>query len=160
MTTEFASEAALVAAAAQAGIAWRAAGIRKLAVGLGGELGAGKTTFARALLRGLGHTGRVPSPTYTLLEHYEFGELTVVHLDLYRLAEPRELENLGLRDWLALPAVWVLIEWPERGGPLVETLDLSLRLASGADEMRTLTAEALTAAGTAALAAWIGPDIK
>ncbi len=160
MSQNFRSEDALARAAAEAGLAWREAGIRQLTVGLEGVLGAGKTAFVRALLRGLGYEGRVPSPTYTLLEHYALGELAIVHLDLYRLAEPGELEFLGLRDWLALPAVWVLVEWPDRGGRFGETLDLGLTLAIGGDESRTLTAQARSATGERALAAWLGANFK
>jgi tRNA threonylcarbamoyladenosine biosynthesis protein TsaE len=154
------SEEALSALAARAGRAWRDAGLSPLIVGLSGPLGVGKTTFVRGLLRGLGFTGRVPSPTYTLLEHYEIGALTVVHLDLYRLAEARELEYLGLRDWLALPFVWVLVEWPERGGRLAEGLDLRLAFAAGSDEQRTLEAEVGNERGREAAGAWLGTDFK
>lgn len=160
MKCDLATEAALVAAAGEAGVSWRDAGIARLTVGLYGDLGVGKTSFARALLRGLGYAGRVPSPTYTLLEHYEVGDLTVVHLDLYRLAEPRELEFIGLRDWLARPDVWVLAEWPENGGAFANALDLALMLDAGADEVRSLTAVARSETGEAALAAWVGSDIK
>src|SRR5256885_13873388 len=82
---------------------------------LTGELGAGKTTFARGFLRALGVVGAVPSPTYTLLELYPAGALTVVHVDLYRVRDAAELESLGLREWARSGHVW-LIEWPERGG--------------------------------------------
>src|SRR5256714_10325943 len=82
---------------------------------LTGELGAGKTTFARGFLRALGVAEAVPSPTYTLLELYPAGALTVVHVDLYRVRDAAELESLGLREWARTGHV-LLIEWPERGG--------------------------------------------
>ena len=154
------AEAELCAAAAQAAFRWRASGISRLLVGLEGDLGAGKTTWVRAMLRGLGYGGRVPSPTFTLLEHYEIGDLTIVHLDLYRLAEPGELEFLGLRDWLALSAVWLLVEWPERGGKLAGSLDLSLRFDIGRDERRDVTPVAHSSAGRSVIASWCGEDIK
>src|SRR5262245_17071248 len=100
----FAALAGRCAGALHAGQAW------PLVVGLRGDLGSGKTTWARAMLRGLGYQGRVPSPTYTLLEQYACDGLTVVHLDLYRLRGDDELENLGLRDWLAEPRRWLLVE--------------------------------------------------
>lgn len=81
---------------------------------LEGDLGSGKTTFARALLRALGVTDRVKSPTYSLVERYERPALTVWHLDLYRIADPGELEWLGL-DAIDAPASLTLIEWPQRG---------------------------------------------
>jgi tRNA threonylcarbamoyladenosine biosynthesis protein TsaE len=96
-------------------------------VHLEGPLGAGKTTLARGLLRELGVTGTIRSPTYTLLEPYELGDRTVVHLDLYRLNDPRELEPLGLRDY-PRERCWWLIEWPERGGDRLPPPDLQLRL--------------------------------
>jgi tRNA threonylcarbamoyladenosine biosynthesis protein TsaE len=94
---------------------------------LEGELGAGKTTLARGLISGRGYTGVVRSPTFTLLEVYALEGLTAIHIDLYRLSEPRELEALGLRDF-ALPGhVW-LIEWPERGANVIPPPDLRVTL--------------------------------
>jgi tRNA threonylcarbamoyladenosine biosynthesis protein TsaE len=98
-----------------------------LMVHLAGPLGAGKTTLARGLLRGLGHSGRVRSPTFTLLEPYEFPGLAVTHLDLYRLADPAELDDLGLTD-LLVPGSVLLVEWPERGGDRLPGADLRLAL--------------------------------
>lgn len=160
MNLSFESEAALSASAAQAATSWRDAAISPLLVGLSGDLGVGKTTWVRAMLRGLNYAGRVPSPTFTLLEHYEVDGLTIVHLDLYRLAEARELEYLGLRDWLGLANVWLLAEWPERGGNFVESLDLELQLSIGPDETRQLETSARSARGTEALAAWLGADFN
>jgi tRNA threonylcarbamoyladenosine biosynthesis protein TsaE len=102
---------------------------------LSGELGAGKTTFARGFLRALGVTEAVRSPTYTLLELYPAGELTAVHLDLYRVRNAAELEALGLREWARSGHLW-LIEWPERGGSRLPPADLTLAFsvsASGHD---------------------------
>jgi tRNA threonylcarbamoyladenosine biosynthesis protein TsaE len=94
---------------------------------LSGELGAGKTTLVRALLRALGHEGAVRSPTYAIVEPYRIGTLEVYHLDLYRIADPDELEYLGLREWLR-PGVLVLVEWPQRGAGLLPPPDLHLHL--------------------------------
>ena len=80
---------------------------------LSGDLGVGKTTLVRGMLRGLGFSGRVKSPSYGLLESYELDELTLHHLDLYRLGHPEELFDLGLEELLD-PRSVVLIEWPER----------------------------------------------
>lgn len=118
-----------------------------LRIGLRGDLGTGKTTFARALLRGLGYAGRVPSPTYTLLEEYEVGDHRIVHLDLYRLASEEELENLGIRDWLARPRTWLLFEWPERAPRLTAAADLLLDFAFAAPAGREVSVTAQTPVG-------------
>ncbi|MGD8379280.1 MAG: tRNA (adenosine(37)-N6)-threonylcarbamoyltransferase complex ATPase subunit type 1 TsaE [Gammaproteobacteria bacterium] len=94
---------------------------------LSGPLGAGKTTLVRGLLRALGHEGLVRSPTYTLVEPYEFGGRDVFHLDLYRLGDPGELDYLGIRD-LDSPDSICLVEWPERGGAMLPAPDLQLEL--------------------------------
>ncbi|MDX1406194.1 MAG: tRNA (adenosine(37)-N6)-threonylcarbamoyltransferase complex ATPase subunit type 1 TsaE [Woeseiaceae bacterium] len=92
---------------------------------LQGALGAGKSTLARAMLRTLGHEGPVPSPTYTLIEPYEFGKFTVYHIDLYRIQSDDELDFLGfseLQDGLRL------IEWPERAALAAAAADLRVEL--------------------------------
>lgn len=98
---------------------------------LQGELGTGKTTFARGFLRALGVSAAVRSPTYTLLELYSAPPLTVVHLDLYRLDESRELESLGLREWARPGHLW-LVEWPEKGGTALPPADVALNFAPAA----------------------------
>lgn len=97
-------------------------------IALQGELGAGKTTLVRALLRALGVTGTIRSPTYTLVEPYEADDRRIVHLDLYRLADAEELEYLGVRDLDAGSAL-LLIEWPERGAGALPAVDLWVRMA-------------------------------
>lgn len=98
-----------------------------LVVYLHGPLGAGKTSFARALLTSLGVGERVKSPTYSLIEGYAARDRPAWHLDLYRIADPGELEWLGL-DALADPEALVLIEWPERGLGALPDADLELDL--------------------------------
>jgi tRNA threonylcarbamoyladenosine biosynthesis protein TsaE len=94
---------------------------------LRGELGAGKTTCARSLLRALGVGGLIRSPTFTLLESYRLGAVTCIHVDLYRLQSPVEVDELGLREHLN-PDCLMLIEWPEKGGDAVPAADLELTL--------------------------------
>ena len=104
---------------------------------LQGDLGAGKTTLTRGFLRGLGHQGAVKSPTYTLVEPYRVGGRRVYHLDLYRVADPGELEYLGLREMLEEDAV-LLIEWAERGEGWLPQPDLrvNIRHASNGRRLR------------------------
>jgi len=94
---------------------------------LQGELGAGKTTCARSLLRALGVAGLVRSPTYTLVETYSVAALTCVHVDLYRLQSVTEIDELGLRD-LVGPGCLLLVEWPERGRTVLPPADVELIL--------------------------------
>jgi len=94
---------------------------------LDGPLGAGKTTLARGFIRALGHQGRVPSPTYTLVEPYELAGRTILHLDLYRLGDAAELEYLGFRDVFEGDAL-VLMEWPQRAAGQMPAADIQVRL--------------------------------
>jgi tRNA threonylcarbamoyladenosine biosynthesis protein TsaE len=116
--------ATTAAGAALAAAVRRRAGV----IALSGELGAGKTTFVRGLLRALGHGGAVRSPTYTLVEPYDVGGQRVLHLDLYRLAGAADLAALGLRDEID-GATLLLVEWPERAGGALPVPDLALTFA-------------------------------
>ena len=102
---------------------------------LSGDLGAGKSTFARGALRALGVKGTIKSPSYTLLETYPLAAVTVVHLDLYRLKDPAELEYLGLSDYHRNGNLW-LVEWPEHGGHRVPPADMEFVFTIGSDGHR------------------------
>ncbi len=138
LTVDVASEAELGELARRVALHWRESGSEQfLSVGLSGELGAGKTAWVRALLRGLGHTGPVPSPTYTLMEIYEIGPISLIHLDLYRLEGDLDLAGLGIRDWLDRPGCWMIAEWPERAPQWAARCDIAISIAiTGATRRR------------------------
>ena len=122
-----------------------------LVIGLSGDLGAGKTTLVGGLLAHLGHVGPARSPTYSLIEPYRLADRDVYHCDLYRLKDPEELEDLGLRDLLLGPTI-LLVEWPERAGDRLRPPDLQLALAY-TDHGRQLEFEPASAAGRKVVAA-------
>lgn len=116
-----------------------------LFVSLSGELGSGKTTLARGILRGLGYGGKVKSPTYTLVELYKLPRLDLYHFDLYRFNDPQELLDAGFRDDFDAGNV-CLVEWPERAQGLLPPPDLKISL-SAEREGRRIRIEAETESG-------------
>ncbi len=113
---------------------------------LHGDLGAGKTTFVRHLLRALGVSERVKSPTYTVMEPHEAGGIAIYHFDFYRFNDPREWEDAGFRDVFAGPGLKVA-EWPEKAEGLLPVADLAIRIEVQADETRQVTLHANTPLG-------------
>lgn len=153
LSLDIAAEADLEALAQAVASDWLARFARvPLSIGLSGELGAGKTAWVRALLRALGHTGRVPSPTYTLTEIYEIRSITLIHIDFYRFNDPAEIDQLGLRDWLGQPGCWLFAEWPQRVPAWEADCDLLIDLSIRAGEARQLRWQARTETGRAGLA--------
>ena len=116
---------------------------------LRGDLGAGKTTVVRGILRGLGYDGKVKSPTYTLVEPYGLSSLHLYHFDLFRLKDAAEWSTSGFREYFG-PHAACLIEWPERAGPGLGAPDLELRLDFLPDGRR-----AVLASHTPAGEAWL-----
>jgi len=112
---------------------------------LSGDLGAGKTTLVRGVLRGLGIGGAVKSPTYTLVEPYDTALGPVYHFDLYRVQDPAELEHIGVRDYMDGRAL-CLVEWPERGAGMLAPPDVSISIRH-TDAGRRLDFRALTDRG-------------
>ncbi|WP_128112520.1 tRNA (adenosine(37)-N6)-threonylcarbamoyltransferase complex ATPase subunit type 1 TsaE [Polynucleobacter necessarius] len=122
-----------------------------LNISLEGDLGAGKTTFARHLIQSLGHSGKVKSPTYTLCEPYPLvsdkHSFTAHHFDLYRMRDPLEWQEAGFAELFDVPG-FCLIEWPEKAEGTLPAFDLQMKLAAGADENeRTIEMNALSDAG-------------
>ena len=125
-----------------------------LNISLEGDLGAGKTTFARYLIQGLGHEGKVKSPTYTLCEQYPINKskqngqsFTVHHFDLYRMRDPLEWQEAGFAEQFDVPG-FCLIEWPEKAEGTLPPFDIQIQLIAGTDENeRSITINALSEQG-------------
>ncbi len=116
---------------------------------LRGDLGSGKTTLVRGLLRALGYSGRVKSPTYSLVELYTLSSLNLYHFDFYRFKDRAEWLNSGFRDYFN-PASVCIVEWPERAGDLLSLPDLEIRL-----EFDGLARQAFFSAGSEAGRSWL-----
>ncbi len=116
---------------------------------LKGDLGAGKTTFARGFLGGFGYQGAVKSPTYNIVHSYNTNQFPIYHFDLYRLSDPEELEAMGIRDYFDSEAI-CLLEWPEKGRGLLPEPDLCVNLDFEPDG-RKITINALSTVGEHAL---------
>lgn len=113
---------------------------------LHGELGAGKTTLVRHLLRALGVAGRIKSPTYAVVEPHEAAGLAIWHFDFYRFDDPREWEDAGFRDLFAAPGL-KLAEWADKAAALLPPADLVVTIEAQADDSRLVTLVAQTPTG-------------
>ena len=128
----------------------RRAELRDAFIELHGPLGAGKTTFVRHLLRALGVTGRIKSPTYAVMEPYTLPTGEAWHFDLYRFSDPREWEDAGFRDILTGPGL-KLVEWPDRASGLLPVPDWRMELQPRDDDQRDVMITAYTPRGAALL---------
>jgi len=133
--------------------------LRHAFIALHGDLGAGKTTLVRHLLRALGVQGRVKSPTYAVVEPYELPDLNVWHFDFYRFNDPREWEDAGFRDIFASPGL-KLAEWPEKAGRMLPVADLDIHFQTDAQAQRLATLTAHSAAGLLLLQACTPPRTR
>lgn len=120
--------------------------LRNAFISLNGDLGAGKTTLVRHLLRALGVEGRIKSPTYAVVEPHEAGGLDIWHFDFYRFTDPREWEDAGFRDLFASPGL-KLAEWPEKAAGLIPPADLAIHLEALTDTSRSVRLQAGTQRG-------------
>ena len=127
------------------------AGLRDAFIELHGPLGAGKTTIVRHLLRALGVSGRIKSPTYAVLEPHTLPGLAISHLDFYRFNDPREWLDAGFRDVFAAPGL-KLAEWPEHAAGHLPVPDLRLYIEPQPDDSRLVLLQACTARGQALMA--------
>ena len=128
-------EPGLLALAARMSAAWVQHQGGSLCVLLHGDLGAGKTTFTRGFLNGCGYDGVVKSPTYTLVEPYSISDKRLYHFDLYRIADPEELEFTGARDYFDDEAA-CFVEWPEKAASMLPEADLDIELSVEGDARR------------------------
>jgi tRNA threonylcarbamoyladenosine biosynthesis protein TsaE len=128
----------------------RQPGISDAFIALHGDLGAGKTTLVRHLLRALGVQGRVKSPTYAVVEPYELPNLNIWHFDFYRFGDAREWEDAGFRDIFASPGL-KLAEWPEKAAQVLPVIDLDITLTTLADGARQVSLVANTPLGAGLL---------
>lgn len=125
-------------------------GVRHSSITLHGDLGAGKTTLVRHLLRSLGVAGRIKSPTYAVVEPHEAPGLAIWHFDFYRFNDPQEWEDAGFRELFASPGL-KLSEWPENAGTLLPVPDLAIHLDTHPDLSRAVHLQAHTVLGQALL---------
>lgn len=123
-----------------------------------GQLGAGKTTLARGILRGLGYHGKVKSPTYNLVEIYKISKLYLYHFDFYRFNDPMEWEEAGFREYFNQDSV-CLIEWPEKAGEFLHTADLKIWIRYS-ETGRIAEIKAETEAGERCLSHWQGLELR
>lgn len=140
------------ACAAQARALAAVPALRDACIALHGPLGAGKTTFVRYLLRALGVSGRIKSPTFAVVEPHAVGDLTIHHFDFYRFDDPREWEDAGFRDVFAAPGL-KLVEWPDKAAGVMPSPDLAVHIEPAGDEARDVRLEAASPVGLALLAA-------